>query len=286
MLPALLTLLLGRAAFASDEPTLVGPAFMLVDPEHATPAPPVVRDDKVIMVTGHGLTFVLVTPATVTNLRGTLVVARLSGDEAVVQALVTPGTKPAEGAAPASVDPGEWASRKAWGAGGPAIATPKGAPAMESVFLGVTTQASMPGDWLIVGPGLWLMALPEGTTVMSVPTDDNSPFEVHLGTNQDDLVAFQGPFRKKKATSVDAFRFDGATETARGTVERADGLAPVPWIELAYVHGGERWRQRGYLLPDGKRAVLAMKAQAREANAAAMFALSDVMVASYFARKD
>jgi hypothetical protein len=112
------------------------------------------------------------------------------------------------------------------------------------------------GPWQIEVGGVYVAPWPQGAAVVSAPDPSEPPFFL-LRVARGALVYVQGPFPLDAAPSEAQLAGKGQREVARG----ARGEAR--WIELAYEHGGERWRQRHYLRPltAGTRITISTQAQ-------------------------
>jgi hypothetical protein len=124
------------------------------------------------------------------------------------------------------------------------------------------------GSWRLEVGGVYMTPWPEGVAIVSAPEPAEPPFclfRIAPGA----LVYVQGPFGPGAAPGEGELAGTGQREVGRG--RRGDAR----WVELAYEHAGERWRQRHYLRPLAGGATIAISTQAKEALTARVHAVAD-----------
>ena len=150
---------------------------------------------------------------------------------------------------------------------------PAAVTAARSEAFGAVEPGAVAGAWRVEVGGVYAVPWPAGVSVVSAPEPLEPPFflfRIAAGA----LVYVQGPFAPGGAPSESALAGAGQTTVARGQ------RGPARWVELAYEHDGEPWRQRHYLRPFGGGASIAVSTQAREALAPRVHEIADQVVAA------
>jgi hypothetical protein len=232
-------------------------------------------DEVAIGVSGHGLALFPRMPVQVEHCAdGTLCVARRDEQDAFVD--VAPGAEPAR-ETPARVETEGGGVRFCCGARGPVL-TPSLVEPLAATFAAIENGPHI-GPWRIVCAG-FAIAFPPGFAALAEKSDDTF-FELHLleTVAQSSYVRFV-PVRRGDVEIVLKTRpARQSTRTGEGQMENASGHQR--WIEFAYTHLGEPWRQRRYFMPVSDQIGVLAIAQAREARADALFAGAHAVARSF-----
>jgi hypothetical protein len=163
-------------------------------------------------------------------------------------------------AQPTLEKPGRWR----FGPGGPSLELLDG---LQPSDVAAQFDIGLPDSpWRVLAPGFYTY-LPKGLLLLAGerPGED---FELHLPGPRDQFLAFQRVHRP--ATEM-TFRPAAGQDLVSVSELVMDGRIVI-YTELAYEVAGVRWRQRFYAAPYGADRTIVVRAQAHEANMAAMFA--------------
>lgn len=178
-----------------------------------------------------------------------------------------PGDRPAS--APASaLTAGLWR----FGVGGPTIELDDGVTLDEVGARFDTGLAD--GPWTVLGPGFFI-DLPPGVMLMPGKRP-RADYELHLPRTADHFISFlrhAGPHSRNPPRP-------GPGHELVADVELECPGRTVRYVEMAYPHQGEPWRQRFYMVPVGEEKTMVVRAQATAARAAELFAAADEVAAT------
>jgi hypothetical protein len=136
--------------------------------------------------------------------------------------------------------------------------------------------APQPDGWMILAEDHEAYWPPGFTLAARAIRRERSSYELHFGDATDQMVTVHGPFAPAETPPVPSLAAPGMTMVDSG--ELPDSY--ILWFELWYEHAGEPWKQIVYYVPADEDIVYLVRAQARTAAAAGVFAAADMMAQS------
>lgn len=110
------------------------------------------------------------------------------------------------------------------------------------------------------------------------------PYEFGLDGSAENLLYLQGPLTGPEQIPPPARLIaPGMEMVGQGDVKGT--VNAVIWIELAYEHGGAKWKKRFYYIPIDSESVYLLRAQVTEAVSAKMFEAADLIATSFRPRR-
>ncbi|MEZ4237605.1 MAG: hypothetical protein R3F59_15945 [Myxococcota bacterium] len=163
------------------------------------------------------------------------------------------------------------------------LALGNGMDSYEAVLTGFRA-ADQPPQWTLVTDG-YEIRWPTRFTLRADgdPNPRSWPYEFGLDGSAENLVFLQGPLTGAQVPTPKALVAPGMERVGEGEVEGAN--ASIPWFELAYEHGGAKWKQRFYYIPFDAGSTYLLRAQGTDGAMAVITEGADLIATSFRSRR-
>ncbi len=166
-----------------------------------------------------------------------------------------------------------------FGAGGPQLLLED-----HVVYADVAAQIDVglgESPWCVLGPGI-VHDLPAGVIVVpAAPGDADPMYELHLYAGNQELIKLQRHDRPAESVTFRPAPYQQLVDQSAMTVTETDGsIRKLAYLEVAYEHEGQPWKQLLIAVPLHATTSVIVTAQARAENAHTLFRIASQVAAT------
>ena len=135
--------------------------------------------------------------------------------------------------------------------------------------------------WCVLGPGI-VHDLPAGVIVVpAAPGDEDPMYELHLYAGNQELIRLQRHDRPAASVTFRPAPYQQLVDQSAMTVTETDGsIRKLLYLEVAYEHEGQPWKQLLIAAPLHPTTSVIVTAQARSENAHTLFRIASQVAAT------